>query len=119
MTASDPDLRGAERVQEVFGRVRNGDDRVADLYAEDAVVLAGGRRIEGRAAIRVFYQQAIESIRPQPQVQVILESPPYYAALVEVPTTRGHLQALDLFQIGDDGIRQLEIYDRPESDFRW
>jgi hypothetical protein len=115
MAALDPELRGADRVREVFDRVRNGDNRVADLYAEDGVVLAGTHRVEGREAIRAFYQQTIDSIRPQPQVEAVLESPPYYSVIVEVPTSAGHMHALDLFQLGDDGITQLEIYSRHEG----
>ena len=112
MTALEPDPRGAERVREVFHRVRNGDSRVADLYADDGVVLANNLRVVGREAIRAFYRQAIDSIHPQPTIRVLLESPPYYVALVEVPTTNGTVHALDLFQLGEDGIRQLEIYNR-------
>lgn len=115
MAALDPELQGADRVREVFNRVRNGDDGVADLYAEDGVVLAGSHRVEGREAIRAFYRQTIDSIKPQPQVQSVAESAPYYAVVVEVPTTAGHMHALDLFQLGDDGITQLEIYSRHEG----
>jgi hypothetical protein len=102
-------------VREVFARVRNGDDRVADLYAEDGVVLAGGTRVEGREAVRAFYRKTIESIHPRPDVQVVLEAPdsPFYVAIVEVPTDLGHMHALDLFTLGDEGIRQLEIFTRP------
>jgi hypothetical protein len=112
MAALEPDLRGAERVRHVFDRVRNGDSRVADLYAEDGVVLAGDLRVVGREDIRAFYLQAIDSIRPQPTVRVLMESSPYYVALVDVLTTNGTVHALDLFQLGEDGIRQLEIYNR-------
>jgi hypothetical protein len=48
MGASGPQPRGADRVREVFTRVGNGDHRVADLYADDGVVLVGDARIEGR-----------------------------------------------------------------------
>jgi hypothetical protein len=49
-------------------------------------------------------------------VRVLLESPPFFVALVEVVTTNGRVHALDLFQLGEDGIRQLEIYNRVISD---
>jgi hypothetical protein len=116
MAALEPELQGEDRVREVFRRVRNGDDRVADLYAEDGVVLVGGARVEGREAIRAFYRRTIDTIHPQPEVEAVLGGPPYYAAIVEVPTGRGHMHALDLFQLGDDGIRQLEIYSRHDDD---
>ena len=116
MAALEPELRGEDRVREVFNRVRNGDDSVADLYAEDGAVLAGGHRIEGRDAIRAFYRNTIDTIHPQPDVQAVAGSAPYYAAIVEVPTDNGHMHTLDLFTLGDDGIVQLEIYSRHDPD---
>ena len=114
MATLDPHLRGTDRVREVFARVRKGEDRVADLYAEDGVVL-GGSRIEGREAIREFYRKTIASIHPQPEVHVVLEAPgsDFYAAIIEADTDLGHAHALDLFRIDEEGIRQLEIFDRP------
>jgi hypothetical protein len=110
MTA-DSQIRGADRVREVFARVRQGDLTVADLYAEDAVLIHGREgRVEGREAIRAFYQRTIEGIHPQPQVEDVLERPPRYVAIVDVPTTDGHRRALDLFEVDDEGIRRLEIY---------
>ncbi len=101
-------------MREVFARVRNGDDGVADLYVHDGVVLVGEARIEGREAIRAFYKKTIDSIHPRPEVQVVLETPgsTLYAAVVEVPNDRGHVHALDLFTLDDEGIRQLEIFNR-------
>jgi ketosteroid isomerase-like protein len=101
-------------VREVFARVRRGDDGVADLYAEDGVILAGGARIAGREAIRAFYGKTIETIHPKPEVPAVLSAPgsTFYTAIVEVPTDRGHVHALDLFTIDDEGIRQLEIFTR-------
>ena len=112
MAANDPDLRGADRVREVFDRVRNGDNGVADLYAEDGVIVTGGHRVEGREAIRAFYQSTIDAIHPRPEVEAVLEARPHYVVLVDVPTDRGHLRALDVFELGDDGIRRLEIFTR-------
>ena len=116
MAALEPELEGEDRVREVFKRVRNGDDSVADLYAEDGVVLIGGRKVEGREAIRAFYRNTIDSIHPRPDVQAVLVSAPWYGVIVEVPTDNGHMHALDLFQLGDDGIKQLEIYSRHDDD---
>ena len=113
MTAVDPHIRGADRVREVFARVRNGDLSVADLYADDGVIVYGdGARAEGRDAIRAFYARAIEGIRPEPRVETILEAPPLYVALVDVPGTDVHHRALDLFEVDDAGIRRLEIFAR-------
>jgi hypothetical protein len=117
MATVDPDLRGADRVREVFARVRRGDASVADLYAEDGVIVYGrgdGDRVEGREAIRAFYQGTIDAIRPQPTVEAVLEAPPMFVALVDVPTTDQHHRALDLFEVDEGGIRRLEIYPRAE-----
>ena len=115
MAAANHELRGADRVREVFARVRNGDASVADLYADDGVIVYGdgaGDRVEGREAIRAFYQGTIDSMHPQPKVDAVLESPPWYVALVDVPTTDHHHHALDLFEVDEVGIRRLEIYTR-------
>ena len=113
MAVADPHLRGADRVREVFARVCAGDLGVVDLYADDGVIVYGdGARAEGRDAIRAFYARAIEGIRPQPRVETILEAPPLYVALVDVPGTEVHHRALDLFEVDDDGIRRLEIFAR-------
>jgi len=114
MTA-DPGLQGADRVREVFARVRNGDSGAADLYAQDGVIVYGdgdGDRVEGREAIRAFYQGTIDAIRPQPIVEAVLEAAPWYVALVDVPTSDAHHRALDLFEVDEGGIRRLEIYTR-------
>lgn len=95
----------------MFIRVRNGDITAADLYADDAVLTYRvGESVEGREAIRAFYKRTIEEIRPKPQVLTILEAPPLYVAIVDVPTDAGHRRALDLFAVDDGGIRRLEIY---------
>ena len=106
-------LEGADRVREVFARVGKGDLGVVDLFAEDAVILFGsGGRVEGRDAIRAFYQRAIDDIGPQPTVEALFEAPPLYVVLVDVPGTAVHHRALDLFELDDRGIRRLEIYSR-------
>ena len=116
MAALEPELRGAERVRAVFARVASGDTRVADLYAEDGVVNYGPYgRAEGREAIRAFYKENIERANPRPRVEAVLENPPLFVALVDVPTDDGDMRALDLFHIDDDGIRSLEIYLRHPS----
>jgi hypothetical protein len=110
---TDPHLAGADRVREVFARVGNGDLSVADLYADDGVIVYGdGARAEGRDAIRAFYALAIGGIRPQPRVETIMEAPPLYVALVDVPGVDVHHRALDLFEVDEGGIRRLEIFSR-------
>jgi hypothetical protein len=83
------------------------------LFAEDAVILFGnGSRVDGREAIRAFYERAIEGIRPQPTVEALLEAPPLYVAVVDVPGAEVHHRALDLFEVDGSRIRRLEIYTR-------
>lgn len=112
MAALDLHIKGADRIREVFARVRNGDARVADLYTEDGVLIfgSGNSRVQGREEIRVFYQRAFDTIRPQPQVLTVLEQPPLYVAILDVPTDDVRHRAVDLFEVDDEGIRSLEIF---------
>src|SRR5216684_1455892 len=107
MRAKEPSLQGTKRVCEVFARVRSGDASAADLYADDAVIVYGDSHlVEGREAIREFYQRTIDTIRPQPTVEAVLEAPPLYVALVDVPSADQHHRALDLFEVDEGGIRR-------------
>jgi ketosteroid isomerase-like protein len=111
MDMREPELVGADRVRALFARVRDADDgAAADLYAADGVVVYGGGRIEGREAIRAFYRRTMDAIRPQPQVVKVLESGDRYLAFVEVATANGPQRAVDLFELGDGGIRRLVIF---------
>ncbi len=113
MTVNEREITGADRVREVFARVRNADPAVADLYAEEAIILYGQNgRAEGREEIRAFYVRTFEAISPQPQVEAVLEEPPRFVAIVDVQTGDGHRRALDLFELDGDGIRRLEIFSR-------
>jgi SnoaL-like domain len=115
MSALDPDFRGAARVRELFARVRNGDSRVADLYADNGVVVAGGNEIHGREEIRAFYQRTFDAIHPKPLVETILQSPPWYIAVVDVPTSAGRQRAIDLFELTDEGIKLLVIFSQSSA----
>ena len=48
-------------------------------------------------------------------MKLVLAAPgsDHYVALVEVTTEGGVVQALDLFILGEEGIRQMEIFGRP------
>jgi hypothetical protein len=111
MTTSE--MRGADVVREVFARVRAGDLGVADLFREDAVLHYGEVRAEGRDAIRRFYGRTVDALHPQPDVETILESLPWYVALVDLPTAGPYLRALDLFELDGGSVRSIEIYIRP------
>ena len=109
---NDSELHGAARVREVFARVHDGDaEGAASLFADDALIQYSGRdRVEGREAIRAFYQSQIDTIRPKPEVESVFEQPPRYVAIVNVPTTDGQRRALDLFEVDERGVRRLEIF---------
>ncbi|HEY6531906.1 MAG TPA: hypothetical protein VIY72_06360, partial [Acidimicrobiales bacterium] len=62
--------------------------------------------------IRAFYQHTMDTIRPQPVVQEVLQSANLYIAVVHVPTDNGVQNAIDLFELGDEGIRRLVIFSR-------
>lgn len=110
---SSPEIQGVDRVREVFARVRAGDLGVAELYAEDAVLISGaGVRSVGRDGVRAFYQQAMAGMRPKPEVEAVLESPPLYVAVVNVATTEGSRRAVDLFHLDGGEIQSLEIFSR-------
>ena len=113
--SSGSDLVGGELVREVFRRVRAGDLSVADLYEEDADLYYADVHAHGREAIRRFYRRTIDVMKPRCVVEALLETPPLYAALIDLPTTKGHQKALDLFELGPSGIRRIEIYIRPDA----
>ena len=108
---NDAHLQGADRVREIFARVRAADLRVADLYSPDAVLVPGsGTHVEGRDAIRAFYEGVFANTGPQPQVRAVLEAPPLYVAVLDVRTGDTTRRVLDLVELDDDGIRRLEIF---------
>jgi len=105
-------MTGEQRVRGVFAAVAAGDaPAAADLYAPDGVIQYGAHDlVEGREAIRAFYQAQIETIAPQPAVEAVLEQHPRYVAIVNVPTGDGFRRAADHFTLGDAGIVRLEIF---------
>ena len=103
---------GPGYVREVFNRVRAGDSRVADLYLEEGIIRVPGHQISGREAIRAFYQNTIDTMHPQPEVQEITTCDDLVIAIVDVPTDVGPHDAVDLFDVGPDGIRSLTIFPR-------
>jgi hypothetical protein len=114
---SGPDVQGGELVREVFRRVREGDLAVADLFDEDADLYYHDVHAHGREAIRRFYRRTIDVMAPRCTVETLLETPPLYAAMIDLPTTKGHMKALDLFELGPGGVQRLEIYIRPKAVF--
>jgi uncharacterized protein (TIGR02246 family) len=105
-------MTGEQRVRGVFAAVAAGDaPAAAALYAPDGVIqYSADAVVEGRDAIRAFYQLMIDSISPQPSVEAVLAQHPRYVAIVNVPTGDGFRRAADHFTLGDAGIVRLEIF---------
>jgi hypothetical protein len=103
---------GREVVSELFARVRRGDPSAADLFAEDGVITGpGGYEVVGRDAIREHYVRNIAQFGPQPEIEVLLAEPPWFVTVLKVGLRAGGAnRALDLFQVGDDGITRLELW---------
>jgi ketosteroid isomerase-like protein len=111
MAALEPHLKGADRVREVFARMCRGDAAAAaNLYAEDGRICFSGGEAQGRVAITGFYQRATDNLHPQPRVEDIFEKASRYVAIVDVPNDKGRTRAADMFELGEDGIRQLDIF---------
>jgi hypothetical protein len=49
-------------------------------------------------------------------VEEVLEAPPRYVAIVDVPTSSGRQHAVDVFELGEEGIVRLEIHSRVATD---
>ena len=117
MAALEPHLRGADRARAVFERVRNGDASVADLYAEDGVVLAGDRQRRGsRDDPRLLREDdgVDPAAAPGPDRARNTDST-FFAVILEVPTTNGwspHARPLHHRRRGHPSARDLQPTDR-------
>jgi SnoaL-like domain len=112
LDAEQVERAGREMVTELFARVRRGDTSAADLFAEDGIITGpGGYEVVGRDAIREHYARNIAEYGPQPEIEVLLAEPPWFVTVLTVGLRDGGAnRALDLFEIGDDGITRLELW---------
>jgi hypothetical protein len=103
---------GREMVTELFARVRRGDPSAADLFARDGVITGpGGYEVVGRDAIREHYVRNIAEYGPQPEIEVLLGEPPWFVTVLKVGLRAGGAnRAVDVFEIGEDGITRLELW---------
>jgi hypothetical protein len=110
--AEQTERAGRELVTELFARVRRGDPSAADLFAEHGVITGpGGYEVVGREAIREHYVRNIAEHGPQPEIEVLLAEPPWFVTVLKVGLRAGGAnRALDLFEVGDDGITRLELW---------
>jgi hypothetical protein len=104
-------MNAEEVVRAVFERVHASDPTVSDLYAEDAVRYGHDGLVQrGRTAIGEFYRAWFPSKPPYPEVESLLTSPPYIAALLRLPEREGRPGwCVDLFEVEDGEIRTLRV----------
>jgi hypothetical protein len=112
MDPQDDARAGRQLLTELFARVARGDAGAADLFTEDAVITgSGGYEVVGRAAIRQHYVRNIAEYGPQPQIEVLLAEPPWFVTVLKVGLRDGGAnRALDLFEVGEEGITRLELW---------
>jgi hypothetical protein len=110
--AEQNERAGREIVIELFARVRRGDTSAADLFTEDGSITGpGGYEVVGRDAIREHYARNIAEYGPQPQIEVLLAEPPWFVTVLKVGLRAGGAnRALDLFEVGNEGITRLELW---------
>jgi hypothetical protein len=103
---------GRELLTELFARVRRGDASAADLFADDGVITGpGGYEIVGRDAIRQHYERNIAEYGPQPEIEILLAEPPWFVTVLKVGLRAGGAnRALDLFEVGEQGVSRLELW---------
>jgi hypothetical protein len=99
-----------DMVRAVFARVRASDPTVSELYAVDATLRSSDGFYEGRAAIAGFYEERFRTARVQPDIEDLFVNLPLVVALLWVSTSDGAvLRVADVFEVGDDAIRSLQI----------
>jgi hypothetical protein len=96
-------------VRTVFARVRACDPTVSDLYADDATIRSADGLFEGRQAIARFYDR-VRAPGVQPQVEDLFVNLPLVVAVLNVTTSDGAVvRVADVFEVGEDAIRSLQI----------
>ena len=69
-----------------------------------------GSYSEGAPLIGEFYQARFPSKPPHPEIECLLASPPYIAALLRLPEREGRRGwCVDLFEVEDGAIRTLRV----------
>ena len=99
-------------VQSYFDRVRARDLSVVDLFHEDASLVGLGGVRSGKAAIREFYEDSIQTASPSPTLTGgLLVSGARVAAEINISLSNGSsVHAVDLFVVEDGLIRTLTYF---------
>jgi len=105
-------LEATDVVERYFTCMRAGDLAVADLFADDAVLLGLGRRTQGREAIRAFYSASIATGGPQPRsAGSLLSDGERVAAEIYIDLADGStMHVVDLFRVEQGRIRSLHYF---------
>ena len=105
----DVDVSPEDMVRTVFARVRERDPTVSELYASDATLRSADGLFEGRQAIAGFYDR-VRAPGVQPHIDDLFVNLPLVVALLSVTTSDGEVvRVADVFEVGEDGIRSLQI----------
>ena len=104
-------LNPEEVARAYFACMLAGDPAVVELFADDAVLCGLGRRIEGRTAVREFYERAIADAAPQPRVTMLLADAQHAVAELWIGLADGsEMHVLDLFDVTDGQIQSLTYF---------
>jgi SnoaL-like domain len=96
-------------VRTVFARVRDRDPSVSDLYADDATIRSADGLHQGRQEIVRFYER-VRAPGVQPQIEDLFVNLPLVVAVLNVTTSDGQVvRVADVFEVGEDAIRSLQI----------
>jgi hypothetical protein len=103
-------MTSEEMVRAVFSRVRACDPAVSELYALDATLTSPDGRHEGRGAIAAFYEERFRMGRVEPHIEALFVNLPTVVALLRVSMSEGEsIRVVDVFEVGEEGIRSLHI----------
>jgi hypothetical protein len=98
-------------VNEYFSRMRHSDFAVAELFAEDAVLIGMGEPICGKDAVAAFYRDSISRAAPSPDPLLVFSDGPNVAAEIRITIADGtELHVLDIFEVRDGLIHSLKYF---------
>lgn len=103
-------MTAEELARTYFERMQASDVSVVELFAEDAALVGLGRRVEGIAAIRAFYERSIAEAAPQPRVEMLLAEGDRAVAELRIALADGELHVVDLFEARDGKIGTLTYF---------
>lgn len=103
-------MSAEELARTYFERMQAGDPSVVELFADDAVLVGLGRRVEGIDAVRAFYERSIAEAGPQPRVELLVGDGDRALAEIRITLRDGELHVVDLFEARDGRIASLTYF---------